>query len=388
MKKRIFSVLLSLVLVFTLASCAKNETPAELTEVTTSPAIEIDKPIFFNYASPEILRTQSSEEIKETEPFNPWKIEDCFPYYPQEEIETMELEEVQLLVKDMLYMSKTAMLSPSDMNDMGWMFHHIWYQCPKYDKETLEFEYCEVFENIYYRALEINLPLDALDAWLDTPIVEISIKYISSDNFEEPYDIWGRTIINLSEEDLLQFTKAFVNNPLMETNATIARTIICTTDNEETSKLAWEHLLKLSNSNAISEFIPWASSYVCTDIFDDYDLTYRPEIVFEKVYSSEYIVQIAENILDNPAFDFVEKYEFFCSNFLLESNLDVEISRMAMDKLQDKLAHATYDECLLIARALSNIYYNEYGIEMHNVSEELHEKYIYLLTYCLARMSN
>ena len=388
MKKQIFSIFLSFVLVFTMVSCAKNETTENIVETNTTPIIEIDNPVFFHYASPSTIEDQSSKETEETKPFNPWKIEDCFPYYTQEEIEAMELKEVQTLVKDMLYMSKTAELSPSDMDDMGWMFHHIWYQYPAYDKIKLRSEYFEVFNNLYNRAIKITLPLDALISWLDTPIIEISVKYISSDNFEEPYDIWGRTIITLSEEDLLQFTKAFVNNPIMETNATIARTIICATNNEETSKLAWEHLIKLSKSSAIGKFIPWASSYICADIFDDYDVNYSPETIFKKIYSSEYILQIAENILDNTAFDFVEKYEFFCSNFLLESNLDLEISRMAMYKLQDKLASATYDECILIARALSNIYYNEYGIEMHNVSEELHEKYIYLLTYCLARMSN
>ena len=365
MNRKVISILVSLVMIFSFSACAKSEDSKTNVDITTV----------------------SDTQPQENENFTPWQIQDCFEYRTLEDIKAMPLNEVETLVQDMVYMSQTANLSPDDMNDMGWMFQHIWYQCKEYDKSTLKSECCEVFENIYNRAIEIGLPLDFIVSWFDVPVTEIAIKYISSDNFQEPYNIWGRSVIKLSEEDLLQLVKAYVSNPLMETNATIARTIICVTDTAETSKIAWEHLIRLSNSKAIANLSTLDTFYICREIFDDYDLNYQTDIVLQKVYSSEYIIQIAENVLENPAFDFTEKYRFFCSDFLSNSDLDIAISQMAMDKLQLLLDESSHDECVIIAELLYNLYYDESGVELHNISKPLHEKYFNLLTYSFEKMS-
>ena len=331
MKRRIISILLSLAIIFSMSACAGSKSPKETTNSSDTINVKIDEPIFFYYPLGN-LEKKSTEEAKT---INPWSIEDCFPYYDLEKIKSLDVELVKILVQDMISASKTENLSPSDMDNMGWMFHHIWYQCDEYDKETLRIEFCEVFENIYNRAINIGVPLDFLISWLDTPVCEVAIKYISSDNFKEPHNIWGRAILKLSEEELLQFLKAFVTNPLMETNATIARTILCLTDNDVISKIAWEHLVRLSNSKSVTNLAPLEQTFIIRDIFDDYDLNYESDIVTRKIYSSEYIMQIAENILDNHAFDSEAKYDFFCSDFLANSDLDAQISEIAMSKLRN-----------------------------------------------------
>lgn len=328
MKRRIISILLSLAMIFSMSACAGSKSPKETTNSSGTINVKIDEPIFFYYPLGD-LEKKSAEETKIQ---NPWSIKDCFPYYDLEKIKSLDLESVKILVQDMISASKTENLSPSDMDHMGWMFHHIWYQCAEYNKETLRLEFCEVFENIYNHAIDIGIPLDFLISWLDTPVCEVAIKYISSDNFEKPYNIWGRAILKLSEEEMLQFLKAFVNNPLMETNATIARTIICITDNDAIARIAWGHLIRLSNSKSVANLTPLEQTFIIRDIFDDYDLNYESDTIIGKIYSSEYIIQIAENILNNPTFDLNAKYDFFCSDFLANSDLDVQISEIAMSK--------------------------------------------------------
>lgn len=320
MKKRILSIILAIGILLSMSACSQ---PQSLHTTKSS-----EKPV-----SPKIPEI-STLSVQVTERFNPWEIEDCLEkYFSYEEIENMSLEEVNSLAENLVYMTKTEYLSPQDMNDMGWMFHHIWYQCPEYDKSKLTEEIIEAFNNVYNHIEEIGLALDYFDCWLDTPVPEVMIKYISSSNFKEPFDVWGRGFMKLSTEDLKIVTLAFVNNPVMETNPVIARTIICSTDDEEISKLVWEHLIRLSKSTAFTEFTPLDRSYIYRNIFDDYDINYESDIILERIYSTEYIYEIAENILDNPSFEFDEKYEYFCSDFLSNSDLDVPISLMAKAKL-------------------------------------------------------
>lgn len=379
MQKRIISVLMVVVFILTMTACAKSTTHNTLEESTTNKEV-------VNQAKS--LSVTLDKETEATEPFNPWRMEDYIEYIEDTKIATMTLEEVNALAENLVHMSATANLSPRDMYNMGLMFNHIWHQCPKYDNTKLEKEFSEAFDNVYKHAKEIGFTLDYLEPWIYTPVPEVIIKYLSSDNFEEPFTILCHSINELSEEDLAVVTEAFVNNPTMVTNARIARSIICCTDNAKTSQMAWEHLIELSNCNEVADLEPWDSSIICWNIFSDYDLVYEQDVILEKVYNTEYITKIMKNILANPHFDFSHKYAYFCSDFFVGSDVDVEISRIAMTNIQDLLAYATEEELIQIANALTNVYSNEAGIEMQNVSEPLRDKYIYLLTYCLARMSN
>ena len=60
---------------------------------------------------------------------------------------------------------------------------------------------------------------------------------------------------------------------------------------------------------------------------------------------------------------------------------------MAMDKLQLLLDESSPDECVIIAEMLYNLYYDKSGIELHNISKPLNEKYLNLLTYSFEKMS-
>lgn len=331
MKKQILASIVTFVLVFVLllsfsilvsmmiAEPIQNtETVAETT-IETQPEVQIEAP------------------TEVTEPQDPYKIPDCLEFVDFETVEAMTLEEVNALSENLVHMSKTAYLSRWDMYEMGTMFNFIW-DYPEYDKVKFEKEFCEAFDNVCQHATEIGSTFDILEPWIDTPVAEVMCKYLSSSNFEKPVEIWSRAINQLSEEDLALVTEALFKNPTMAVNADIARSIICATDNEDISNMAWAHLLRLSSSDAVHGLKSFYTGYICFDIFTNQDLVYEEEIILEKIYNNENITQIAKNILSNPSFDFVGKYGYFCTDFFYGSDVDIEISQMALDSLEEYLA--------------------------------------------------
>lgn len=362
MKKQIISITLIFLLIFNMTACSK----AEDHHLSTTPIIESQ------------LETQPGV----AKPQDPYKIEDCLEIVYLEDFKNLTLEEVNNLAENLVHASKTVNLSPWDMYEMGTMFYFI-FEHPEYDKVKFEKEFCEAFDNVYKHATEIGATLDILQPWIEIPIAEVMCKYLSDSNFEKPVELWCHAINQLSEEDLALVTKSFVNNPAMTVNANIARSIICATDNKETANLAWEHLLKLSSSDAVGELIPFYTGHICFDIFTNQDLVYNEEILLEKLYTSENMTQIARNILTNPSFDFIEKYSYFCDDFFVGSDVDIEIfQNVVLGSLSETLATYPKGERRDLAQELHKASYKQFD----KIPEELQREYNLILLNCLVEM--
>ena len=353
MKKRLISIFLIMALLFSMTACTSQNHSTLNKEIAT--------------------KTIEKNETK----IDPWDNKDKVEIVYFEEVEAMSPEEVNTFAHNLLELSKRKDLSPWDLYELGTMYGFIWDHS-EYDRTKFKNEFCEAFDNVYAYAKEAGIALDILEPWIETPVAEVMCKYLSSDNFEKPIEIWSRVINELSPEDLLLVTKAFVQNSTMAVNADIARSIICSTDNEEISNMAWEHLFKLSNSNAFAEMSPFATYKICADIFTDQDLVFDDDIISKRLYGNEKLVQIASNIMTNTSFDFTEKYSYFCSDFFVGSDVDVEISQMAMDHIQEFLTIPTKTKCTLVAQTL-----NEAGMNLEEIPVPIHEQYVTTLMYCL-----
>lgn len=335
MKKQILTTVLSFALIlvfflsFTIVISNIAKEPVQhaetITEATNVPQFEAP--------------TKSPTEVPTdaTEPLDPNKIPDCLEFVDFETVDAMTLEEVNALSENLVHMSQTEYLSPWDMYHMGIMFNFIW-DYPEYDKAKFEKEFCEAFDNVCQHAIQIGSTFDILEPWIDTPVAEVMCKYLSSSNFEKPVEIWSSAINQLSEDDLALVTETLFKNRTMAVNATIARSIICATDNEDISEMAWAHLLRLSSSDALRGFRSFYTGSICFDIFTNQDLIYKEEIILEKIYNNENITQIAKNIFSNPCFDFIGKYGYFCTDFFYGSDVDIEISQMALESLAEYFA--------------------------------------------------
>ena len=375
MKKRISSVILAMFLIFTLSSCsfgkAAHENQAKIPETPTAEIIEKDE-----------TKPSTTLTVEETEAINPYHIEDCLVFVDLETVEAMTFEEVNALSENLVHMSKTAYLSPWDMYEMGTMFNFIW-DYPEYDKAKFEKEFCEAFDNVCQHATEIGSTFDILEPWIDTPVVEVMCKYLSSSNFEKPVELWSRVINELSEEDLALVTDSFVNNPTMAVNAEIARSIICATENKETANKAWEHLLNLSSSDVVGHLDPFYTGYICFDIFTNQDLVYDEKIILERIYNNEHIIQIARNILNNPSFDFIEKYSYFCDDFFVGSDVDVEIfQNVVLGCLSETLDTYPKGERRDLAQALHKASYKQFD----KLPDSLQREYNLILLNCLVEV--
>lgn len=354
MKKRLISIFLIMALLFSMTACTSQNHSTLNKEIDT--------------------KTIEKNEAK----IDPWDNKDKVDMVYFEDVEAMSLEEVNTFVQNLMQLSKRKDLSPWDLYELGNMYGFIWDYRPDYDKTKFESEFCEAFDNVYSYAEEAGITLDILDPWLETPVAEVICKYLSSDNFEKPIEVSSHVINKLSPEDLLLVTKAFVQNPTMAVNAEIARSIICSTDNEEISNMAWEHLFRLSNSNTFADLSPFATYQICFDLFTNQDLVFDDEIIAKRLYGNEKLVQIASNIMANTSFDFTEKYSYFCSDFFVGSDVDVEISQIAMDHIQEFLTIPTKTKCTLVAQTL-----DEAGMNLEDIPVSIHEQYVTTLMYCL-----
>lgn len=362
MKKQILSIILVFVLIFAMTACAEVEEPVRSTESTFETQVE------------------ATHEV--TEPKNPYKIENCLEMVYLEDFESMTLEEVNTLAENLVHASKTENLSPWDMYEMGTMFYFI-FNHPEYDNVKFEKEFCEAFDNVYNHATEIGITLDILHPWIETPVAEVMCKYLSDSNFEKPVELWCHSINKLSEEDLRFVTKAFVENPKMAVNAEIARSIICATNNEETANMAWDHLLRLSYSDVAGDLIPFYTGSICFDIFSNQDLVYDQEILLSKLYTNEHMVHIARNILTNPSFDFIEKYSYFCDDFFVGSDVDVEIfQNVVLGCLDETLDTYPKGERRNLAQELHKASYKQFD----KIPEKLQREYNLILLNCLVEV--
>ena len=380
MKRRIISIFLIVSLLFSLTAC-KGNTNSELQVThTETEAIQSTIPM-------EEEQSFTTLPLAETKPIDHWEVGDGIGKIDSIEIKAMSIEELNAFAENLVLLSESEELSDYLLTEIGWLFNTIWVYAPEYDKVKFEKEFCEAFDNVYEYVIKNNIPVDYLDTWSRTPIPQVITKYLSSSNFPYPVYVNCDAIPELSDDGLLAVTTAFVNNPELETNAEISRSIICTATDETVRNMAWEHLLKLSNSDVASKLDNNATNHVLKDIFGDNHYVYTAFALKERVYNSDHITQIAENILRNPSFGLKEKYLFFCSDFFHGCDVATEISRMAMHMLYDELTNASKEDCILIAKVLADIYYIDVDKPLSDVNYELRETFVCLMNYCYERLT-
>ena len=321
MKKRIISILLVMVTIFTMTACVST-TDSQASEPT------------YIYTVDEVAG--SNRELETELKVN---------FLKSKDIKEMKQEDFSNFFADMVNISETENLTASDMYQMGHNFYSIWYHkhwnyidSSSYDEAEFEKYAYKVFENIYEQATKFQIPLEEISSWESIPDTKILCKYYSSSNFYTTDHLNGYALWFLNKEDVSKVAKAFFKNHLMATNSHIPSVLIrCNYDNL-TTDMAWEHLLTLSKSTTSRVYDPGnrsATYSLCSNVL--MLVNTRTEDYVNMQYVDK-ISEIAKNILENPHYDVYWKYLYFCHAFYDEESQtykDETISNMAYDSLYE-----------------------------------------------------
>lgn len=287
--KNIFSVLLIMVILFTMTACVSESD--KLNETT--------RPTLITNVSP----TQENHKT----------IVDPLWY---DELYQMSSDEIFDYVSEVVSLSESEKLSMRNIRNIVWNFSNIWdiFESSPEKQLKLEEPITQTFENIYKNSLEQSIPLEDLSIVTALPFANVMAEYFSSNNFENPEYINCYSFDDLSESNKILVAKAFFANPLFAINSSVPCTIICSSPNEEISDMAWEHYVSLSKSTSPKLSIDNYTHLVCVNIFCN---TVDHENI-EKLH------EIAENIIKNPNYNYEQKYSFFCDEIDLAELFDTD----------------------------------------------------------------
>lgn len=356
MKKRILSILLVIALALSMIACVNSQETASDTQ-TTSKAQSTTSVEKIIGTVDEQLPTVPRHECK-LEFLNNCEDEKDSP------ILKMTSEEISDYIAEMVHISQTEDLCWSCMLRIGSNFRDIWrLNSSACDKTEFEAQAIVAFDNVLAQAEAKQIPFDEFDSWQYLPIKEILCKYYSSSNFAHPDFMGFSPVAELSSEDLIEVANVFFSNPVFEINYFFARSILkeCS-DNEQASNMAWEHLIALSNSSLEELYRESDTYFTCHDILG------RTELL-----SDARATTIAENILQNPHYNFVAKYLFMCSDFDHESNLDTPICDMAFEHLLDVTQNADEETYSQVVETTVKLY-DKYNLATDEV-EALYGNY-------------
>lgn len=348
MKKSIFAILLVMALVLTtMTACVKSDAQA-----TTSESKIIGT----------IVEQIHTEATTTTEAEHECKVEylnNC-EYDSESPILKMTSEEISDYFAEMVRISETETLCWSCMKRIGHNFSDIWrLNNSACDKAEFEAQAIAAFDNVFAQAIEQQIPIDYFNSWEELPIVEILCKFYSSDNYLDFYYVGFPPIDELSEEDLTKVAKVFFANPVFETNYWLATQILTRYSHGEVADMSWEHLIDLSCCTDSTLSRETTTYFTCLGIFSRY-----PELL----YNTEKVTEIAENILQNDSYNFVEKYVYLCSDFESESDLDTIICDVAFNSLLESAENAdeeTYEAIVKVAVEL----YRKYELDFEEVAD-------------------
>lgn len=333
MKKRLLSTLLVMVIILTMTACvATTDTQSVSSEQSSFDIIEL--------AVEETTSAKKEYKLK-------------VRGLPLDIIEDMSPEDVSTFFDEMVNISKTETLCSQDMYQLGLNFHDIWwYNNANCNQAELEEKSYETFINIYTQAIEQKISLDEIYSWTFTPVPEVLYTYFSSNNFSSTMNIACAGFYALEEDDAIRVAEAFFKNPLFATNTSFALSALnypC----DIVQDMGWAHLTKLSQStdSVVSE-----NTYrICQDIFTQAYI----------VNSADKFSEIAKNIMENPHYDFVEKYTFFYKDVM-----DENISNMAFESLFEMAKTANEETSALIQQVVSNLYGDAAANELLTILEK------------------
>lgn len=319
MKKHIISILLSLVIILTMTACVSNDTQLATSKLETIPTVEAT-----------VVKTVTTEETEADLKVKTLKLD---------VIEAMTPEDVSTFFDEMIQLTENETLSYQNMYDIGLNFHDIWwYNNEACNQEELNEKSYEAFINIYNQAIEQHITLDKIYSWTFTPLPNVLYMYFSSDNFSSTDDIACASFYKLEEDDAIHVAEAIFGNPLFSTNAFLPFDVLsypC----DEIEEMGWKHLIALSNTT--SPLVDENTYWICMQIFFQTAM-YDNEAKF---------IEISKNIMENPNYDFVDKYFFFCNDIPNE-----KISKMAYEKLYELARNADEETSLLIQQVASEMY--------------------------------
>lgn len=370
MKKSITSILLVMVIILTMTACVK--TPD--TQATTSKT---------SNATAEVATTETESAIigligDEVEHECNVEFFDRHHYGRNAYTSEMSLEEIAEYLEQMENDSATTRMYRSCIYALGRNISYIWENdnCIS-NREEFETQTIAIFNNVMKQAKEQNIPMDRIDSWNEVPVAEVLCKYYSSQHFEFPMSpYFSIPCESLTEEEVLRVAKVFFENPVFATNSTFATYLLCDYPNGEAAELAWKHLVSVSNGTAADFSQENTTYYTCLAIFRRY-----PELLG----NTDTVIEIAKNILQNPHYNFVEKYVYLCSDFCSEPDFEAtetEIRNIAYDFLYELAQNANKEDYELITQVLVKLY-DKYEINSRAL-DKLQKSYdVELLKKCL-----
>ncbi|MGN1327696.1 MAG: hypothetical protein ACI4VQ_06465 [Clostridia bacterium] len=346
MKKGIFSVILlvmALVLTMTITACVSD------TQAATSEAKIIGTVV-------EQLPSVPQHECK-VEYLNSGEKDGNSP------IPKMTSEEISDYLAEMVHISQTETLCWSCMDIMGLNFYDIWrLNSSACNRAEFETQASVAFDNIFRQASAKQIPVDFFSSWEAVPVAYVQCRYFSSTSFSST-DYLCPNIDELTEEDSIRVAKVFFANPVFANNYWFATEILKTSSSKALTDMAWEHLIALSKSADPTLFGDISTYFTCLHLLG------QPELLS----NTSKITEIAENILQNPNYNFIAKYVFLCSDFCYNSDLDKEICDMAFEHLLELAQDADEETYKLVVEVAIELY-NKYELDSQAV-EDLRDKY-------------
>lgn len=271
-----------------------------------------------------------------------------------DEIEGLTSEEISDLFSEMVHISKTETLGYKDMYQLGLNFHDIWwYNNSACNQAELEAKSYETFMNIYAQAIEQQIPMDLIYSWTFTPVSDVLYQYFSSDNFCLTLNVSCSGLYALEENDAIHVAEAFFKNPLFASNCNLAHNAI-NYPSSTVQDMGWNHLIAISKSSDPEIVSEYTTYDACVEIFE-YSHMYN---------NSGKLSEIAKNILQNPDYDFVEKYTFFCNDYW-----DQNIFNLAFDSLVELSTKADEETSVLIKAVANNLYDDAVANELLTILE-------------------
>ena len=356
MKKGIFASLLVMVLVSaTMTACVKSDAQ------TATPESKIIGTVVEQIPTQSAPLTYAEEVFLETPLHLPI-------------IKEMDEVEIAEYLSEAIRISKERTLSPYQIESVSYNVYYLYeFNTTEYDEAEFESQIHEIFNNVAAQVERLGFSLTSFHSWSCLPIASILCEYFSSNSNYLDYTVDCSVLEYLSDEEVLNVSKTFFENPVFTCNTAFACDVICTTSCDEAIEMAWNHIETLSNSSATA--LSKNTFWICTPIF-----------MHENMYNSDRIIEICNNILANPHYNFVGKYSsilqasFRCS--WNTENVGDEVFNLVLENLL-KLAQTsdkeTYELIVDIAIKLyDESFLNSDAIEAlrgtHNI--ELLQKYL------------
>lgn len=304
MFKHFFSILLILVMVFSMTACSfanTNNQPTTIEETTEEnldnsniPTLKVD-----------LINVPLLTEMTE--------------------------KEISSVMEEMVCISSTEKLSISDMIYMGHNFNNIITFVDPNNVNNFEVQVVKAFDNVYTQCLEHQIPLEKLSSWTNIPVADIQIKYFSS-KFFDVENVRCKALYTLEESEAIMIAETIFANPvLFEKSASMIYDVIMCPH----SKVQNIGLTVLTQFSQTSQPIDSSIAFDTCKILDT-------NTIVNDVLTLEKLNAIRNNIIENENFDFIAKYWAFCNSS------DEDVSNWAHTLLIDVASKADEKTATLI----------------------------------------